>query len=164
MKKALLAMLAVVVLVFGITAGTVLAAEASSPADSATPGPFEGVFYGIVYGDNNSRAPIAMQMVHRDGVVSGKLYLGEGLFVSAGVCGKTTIPSMVQSASGSSLPSDPNKLTASTTFNVSGIDVGANLNSKVSADGGTLNATTSIDLPWICGRDPSYSATLYRIR
>jgi hypothetical protein len=164
MKKVLFGVLAVVVLVFGLTAGTVFAAEAQAPASTTGPGPFEGIFYGTVTGDNNSRAPIAMQMTHRNEVVSGRLYIGEGLHVNAGVCGNTTIPSMVQSASGRTLPDNPNKLTASTTFNVSGFNIGVNLNSTVSADGGILNATTTIDLPWICGSDRTYSGTLYRIK
>jgi hypothetical protein len=164
MKKVLFGMLAVVVLVFSLTAGTVFAAEAPAPSNSSNSGPFEGIFYGIVNGDINSRAPLALQMTHRDGVVSGRLYLGEGLYVNAGVCGKTEIPSMVQSASGSTLPGNPNKLAAHTNFNVSGFDIGVDLTSTISADGKTLNAKTSIDLPWICGRDPSFSGTLNRIR
>ena len=167
MKKVLFGMLVAAVLLSGLTAGTVLAAEApmaSSAAGSPDVGPFEGVFSGVLYGDNDSRAPIALQMTHRDGVVNGRLYLGEGLYVNAGMCGKTEIPAMVQSASDRSLPSNPNKLAVKTSFNFSGFDIGVDLTSTVSADGSTLNAGTSIDLPWICGRDPSYSGTLYRIQ
>ena len=167
MKKISIGILAVVLLVSGLTTATAFAAEPqaiSTSTASRNVGPFEGVFYGVLHGDNNSRAPIALQMTHRDGVVSGKVYLGEGLFVNAGVCGKTAIPSMVQSASGRSLASNPNKLAVNTNFNMSGFDIGVSLNSTVSADGNTLNASTSIDLPWICGRDPSYSGTLQRIK
>lgn len=167
MKKALFGILVAAVLLSGLTAGTVLAAEVSSTSstmDSPDIGPFEGVFSGVLYGDNNSRAPIALQMTHRDGVVNGRLYLGEGLYVDAGMCGKTQIPSMVQSASGRTLINNPNKLAMNTSFDISGFDIGVNLTSTVSADGNTLNAATSIDLPWICGRDPSYSGTLYRIQ
>ena len=167
MKKLTFGILAAVLLVFGLAAGPALAADAQAVSSSTAAknvGPFEGVFYGVLHGDNNSRAPIALQMTHRDGVVSGRVYLGEGLFVNAGVCGKTEIPSMVQSASGRSLPGNPNKLAVNTTFNMSGFDIGVKLNSTVSADGSTLNASTSIDLPWICGRDPSYSGTLQRVQ
>ena len=167
MKKLLFGMLVAAVLVSGLTAGTALADEAplvSSAAGSPDVGPFEGVFSGVLYGDNNSRAPIALQMTHRDGVVNGRLYLGEGLYVNAGMCGKTEIPSMVQSANGRTLSNNPNKLAVDTSFNVSGFDIGVDLTSTVSADGKTLSAATSIDLPWICGRDPSYSGTLYRIQ
>ena len=167
MKKLTFGILAAALLVFGLTTGPALAADAqaiSSSTAAKNVGPFEGVFYGVLHGDNNSRAPIALQMTHRDGVVSGRVYLGEGLFVNAGVCGKTEIPSMVQSASGRSLPGNPNKLAVNTTFNMSGFDIGVKLNSTVSADGSTLNASTSIDLPWFCGRDPSYSGTLQRIQ
>ena len=167
MKKYFFGVLVAVVLVFGLTVGSVFAAEAplvSNSTSSASVGPFEGVFYGTLSGDNNSRAPIALQMTHRDGVVNGRLYLGEGLFVNAGVCGKTQIPSMAQSASGRTLSNNPNKLAVNTSFNMSGFDIGVNLSSTVSQDGSTLNAVTSIDLPWICGSDKSYSGTLYRIR
>jgi len=167
MKKYLFGMLAAVVLVSGLTAGTVFAADPPPVLNSTSfkgVGPFEGVFSGVLYGDNNSRAPIALQMTHRDGVVNGRLYLGEGLNVDAGMCGKTQIPAMVQSASGRTLTNNPNKLTMNTSFNISGFDIGVDLTSTVSADGSTLNAATSIDLPWICGRDPSYSGTLYRIQ
>lgn len=167
MKKLSIGVLAAVLLLFGLSTATAFAAEAqvisTSPAAMEV-GPYEGVFSGVLYGDNNSRAPIALQMTHRDGVVNGRLYLGEGLYVNAGVCGKTEIPSMVQSASGRTLPSNPNKMVVKTGFNVSGFDIGVDLTSTVSADGQTLNAGTSIDLPWICGRDPSYSGTLSRIQ
>ena len=164
MKKLVFGSLAALVLVFSLTAGTVLAAEAptlSNSASSTLAGPFEGVFYGVIQGDNNSRAPIALQMTHRDGVVNGRLYLGNGLFVDAGRCGKTQIPSMAQSASGRT---HTNNLALNTTFNVSGFDIGANLNSSVSADGNTLSAKIAIDLPWLCGRDPSYSGMLQRVQ
>ena len=167
MKKVLFGMLVAAVLVTGLTTGTVLAAKAplaSNAAGSPDIGPFEGVFSGVLYGDNNSRAPIALQMTHRDGVVNGRLYLGKGLYVNAGMCGKTEIPAMMQSASGRTLPSNPNKLAVNTSFNMSGFDIDVDLTSTVSADGETLSAATSIDLPWICGRDPSYSGTLYRIQ
>lgn len=163
MKKFTTGVLAAVLLLFGLSTMTAFAAE-SQASTAVEAGPYEGVFSGVLHGDNNSRAPIALQMTHRDGVVKGRLYLGEGLYVNAGRCGKTQIPPMVQSASGRTLDSDPNTLAVNTSFNISGFDIGVDLTSTVSADGKILNAGTSIDLPWICGRDPSYSGTLYRIQ
>ena len=167
MKKITISVLAAVMLLFGLSTVTAFAAEgqASTSTNAAVNvGPYEGVFSGVLYGDNNSRAPIALQMTHRNGVVNGRLYLGEGLYVNAGRCGKTQIPPMVQSANGRTLASNPNKMVVNTSFNVSGFNIGVDLTSTVSADGQTLNAGTSIDLPWICGRDPSYSGTLSRIQ
>lgn len=167
MNKLIFGMLTALVFVFGLTAGSILAAEAtrsSSIVGTTKAGPFEGVFYGVIQGDNNSRAPIALQMTHRDGVVNGRLYLGEGLYVDAGRCGKANIPSMGRSASGKTLTNNPNHLAVNTSFNVSGFDILANLNSTVSADGNTISAKIAIDLPWICGRDPAYSGTLQRIQ
>ncbi|UCF27910.1 MAG: hypothetical protein JSW42_15005 [Chloroflexota bacterium] len=164
MKKISIGVLVAVLLLSGLSTATAFAADGQAISTSTNVGPYEGVFSGVLYGDNNSSAPIALQMTHRNGVVSGRVYLGEGLYVNAGMCGKTKIPSMVQSASGRTLSSNPNKLVVNTSFNVSGFDVGVDLTSTVSADGKTLNAGTKIDLPWICGRDPSYSGTLYRIQ
>ncbi len=167
MKKISIGVLAAVMLLFGLSTATALAAEdvASSTSNAAVEvGPYEGVFSGFLYGDNNSRAPIALQMTHRDGVVSGKLYLGKGFYVNAGRCGGAQVPPMVQSASGRTLASNPNKLVVNTSFPISGFDIGVDLTSSVSADGKTLNVGSSIDLPWICGRDPSYSGTLYKVQ
>jgi len=163
-KKMVFGMLAAVLLVSGLAVGSAIAAE--SPASSAVNafGPYEGVFTGVLYGDNNSQASIALQMTHRDGVVNGKLYLGEGFYVDAGRCGGTTLPAMVQSASGRTLENDPSKLYINTHVPLGGFNIGVDLKSSVSTDGDTINASTSIDLPWLCGRDPHYSGTLHRIQ
>ena len=163
-KKMVFGLLAAVLLVSGVAAGNASAAEYQDRAATNGAGPFEGVFSGVLYGDNNSQAPVALQMTHRDGVVQGRLYLGEGFYVDAGRCGGASIPAMIQSASGRSLPADPNKLPIITNFTLGGFNIGVNLDSSVSADGGILNVSASIDLPWLCGRDPSYSGTLYKIQ
>lgn len=167
MKHMIWGTMITLVALLGLTAGTVLAAdveEMPTSGDQTEVGPYEGVFYGIVNGDNNSRALMALQMTHRNGVVEGKIYLGEGLYVDAGVCGETEIPSMRQYASGLTQPDNPNEMSVQSTVNVSGFDIEVDLHSNVSADGETLTAQASIDLPWICGRDPSFSGTLERLQ
>jgi hypothetical protein len=166
MKKYLFGTLMAIGMLFSLTAGTVMAAgepELSPPPGISKAGPYEGVFYGKVYGDNNSSALMAMQLIHREGVVEGKVYLGEGLYVDAGMCGNNEIPSLRQYASGMTNPNNPNELTVQTMVNVSGFDIGVELNSMVSGDGETLTAEASIDLPWICGSDPSFTGTLDRL-
>jgi len=163
-KKMVFGLLAAVLLVSGLSLGTAEAADTSMRPSLNLVGPYEGVFSGILYGDNNSQAPIALQMTHRDGVVNGRLYLGDGFYVNAGRCGGTTIPAMTQSASGATLSNDPSKMLVNTSFNMGGFNIGVELNSMVSTDGDTLEVNASIDLPWLCGRDPSYSGTLYRIQ
>jgi hypothetical protein len=163
-KKIVIVMLAAVVLISGFSVSSAFAAQSAAQSAESSIGPYEGVFTGVLHGDKNSRAPIALKMTHRDGVVNGRLYLGEGFYVDAGRCGGTTLPGMTQSASGKTLVSDPGKLPINTSFNLGGFNIGINLNSSVSADGDTLNVSASIDLPWLCGRDPSYSGTLYRIQ
>lgn len=163
-KKMIFVALAAVLLVSGLAVGAASAAQAPAKYAVDPVGPYEGTFSGVLYGDNSSRAPIALQMTHRDGVVNGRLYLGEGFYVDAGRCGGTTLPAMIRSASGRTLVSDPSKLPISTGFDLGGFNIGVNLNSSVSADGDTLSVRAAIDLPWLCGRDPSYSGTLHRIQ
>lgn len=167
MKNLILGIMIPLIALFGLTAGTVLAADLTELPNNTDPvvvGPYEGVFYGIVTGDNNSNALMALQMTDRNGVVEGKIYLGEGLYIDAGVCGKTEIPSMQQYATGKTQPNNPNEMSVQSNVNVSGFDIGVELHSIVSTDGETLTAQASIDLPWICGRDPSFSGTLERIQ
>jgi hypothetical protein len=59
-------------------------------------------------------------------------------------------------------PNDPSQIQMKTSVKVSNFDIGVTLNSKMSTDG-TINATGSIDLPWICGRDPQLSGTLSKV-
>lgn len=167
MKKYLFGSLLAIAMLFSLTVGTAFAAggmELSPPPGITAAGPYEGVFFGFVYGDNNTRAPLALQMTHRDGLVEGNIYLGEGLFVDAGMCGKSEIPAIKQSANGATLPNNPNQMSIQTMVNVSGLDIAVGLTSLVSQDGDTLTADASIDLPWICGSDPSFSGTLERIQ
>lgn len=166
MKRILFSIILSMGILLSITAVTALAAEAEQPGSTnnqGVVGPYEGVFYGIVNGDNDSQAVLALLLTDRDGVVEGKVYLGRGLYVDAGVCGGTEIPPMQQYARGSTLPNDPTRMSVNTNMNVSGFEIGVDLDSQVSTDGKSLTAEASIDLPWICGRDPSFSGTLERI-
>jgi hypothetical protein len=159
MKKILFGLLATLIIV-SATAGTVLASPIL--ADKGEVGPYEGIFYGYVYGDEGSRAPMALGLTHRGDIVSGKVYLGEGLYVDGGVCGGVNVPKVLQSASGKSESEDPNRMHASTSFKVSNFQITANLISRLSADGESLTAEAEIDLPWLCGRDPLLTGKLSR--
>jgi hypothetical protein len=166
MKRILFSIILSMGIMLSTTAGTTLAAETKAPGNTNSEvvvGPYEGVFYGIVNGDNDSQAVLALLLTDRDGVVEGKVYLGRGLYVDAGVCGGTEIPPMQQYARGRTLPNDPTRMSVNTNMSVSGFEIGVDLNSQVSTDGKTLTAKATIDLPWLCGRDPSFSGTLERI-
>jgi hypothetical protein len=92
--------------------------------------------------------------------VEGTVYLGEGLIVDGGVCGTVDVPATLQEVEGTVLPEDSNRLIVSPTFEVSGLQVGVDLESSVSVDGQLIEAKATIDLPWICGRDPVLTASL----
>lgn len=163
-KKMLFTSLGAFMLISGLTAGTAHAMNSTEPTPSVTVGPYEGIFSGVLAGDNNSRAPIALKTTHQDGLVNGVLYLGEGFYVDAGLCGGTVLPAMSQSASGKTQESDPREMQINSSFDLRGFQIGVFLTSSLSADGNTLDVSTKIDLPWFCGRDPYYSGTLIRIQ
>jgi hypothetical protein len=153
--------LAAVLIAVSLPVGGSLAEGVPAVAEPA--GPYEGTFSGYVYGDRDSRAAITLEMTQRENLVEGTLHLSEGLYVDGGRCGGGYLPASVQSASGETLSTDPNRLQASTVFNVSGLQITAEFDSHVSPDGELLTAQASIDLPWLCGRDPLLKAELSKL-
>ena len=145
MTKYLIA-LAAALLAIAFLFGAALAAPNNGALSQANP--YEGIFYGTIKGDRDSEAPMVLALKQRGEQISGTIYLGEGLFVDGGVCGKAQVPATQQSASGINQSSDPNRLQAKTTFNISGFQLDASLNSRLSADGNTLTATAKADLRW----------------
>lgn len=125
-------------------------------------GPYEGTFHGTVYGDNGSSAPLTLALTHRDDIVSGNMYIGFGLYVKGGVCGGANVPAASQYASGKTVHNNAQRLVAGSKVDVGRFDINVKLQSDVSADGDTIDATAKLDLPWLCGRDPVLNATLYR--
>lgn len=144
-------------LIWAIVASMVLTLAASAShgtTPAIVPGPYQGTFSGYLYGDKNSRAPMSLELVQLGDEVSGKLTIGEGLFIDAGRCGQASIPPNSAIASGRTLVSEPRTLQASSSFVVSGITIKGYLESELSADGKEITALAKIDLPWLCGRDP----------
>ena len=148
------------VAIIGIFAVMAVPGASAAPAEAGTQGPYEGTFNGTVYAPDGSSAPMSLIMTHRGRVVDGTVFIGEGLTVDAGVCGAAPIPASSVQANGNSSATNPNLLSASSSFDVSGINVKVDLNSKVSGD--KLNATAKIDLPWVCGGDQVLTSTLFR--
>ncbi|MGD2039637.1 MAG: hypothetical protein PVH11_02345 [Anaerolineae bacterium] len=157
MRRVVFGLLDVVVMVTILTAGAAAAPETASSADA---GPYQGAFYGRVLADHDSSAPILLALVHQGHRVGGTVYLAEGLTVDGGVCGTVDVPATLQEVEGTTSPGDSNHLIASPTFELSGLQVGVDLESTVSVDGQLIEAKATIDLPWICGRDPVLTASL----
>ena len=155
-------LLALFIVMAAVTAADAAPAAPLTSGVSSPAGPFEGVFYGWVQGDQGSRAPMVLDLRHEAGTVDGKVYLGEGLVVDAGVCGSSAVPSAVQSASGLTRPETPDEFSANAQFQISGLEIGVEIASQVSSDGESLDAEARIDLPWFCGSDPVLSGTLIR--
>lgn len=157
MKKGFILVAAVIIAVFAVMA--VPGAQAA-PEAAAVSGPYDGVFNGTVYAPDGSKAAMSLNLTHEGSVVEGDVFLGEGLHIDAGVCGSVDIPASTISASGRSSATNPRALTATSTFDVSGIDVTVDLESYITGD--NLDAEVTIDLPWICGGDPVLNGNLYR--
>ena len=148
------------VAVIGLFAVIAAPGASAAPAEASNHGPYEGTFNGTVYAPDGSSAPMSLIMTHRGTAVDGTVFIGDGLTINAGVCGVAPLPASSVLAYGNSSANNPNNLSASSSFNVSGIDVKVDLNGKVS--GNRLNATAKIDLPWICGGDQVLTSTLFR--
>ena len=160
MKKILIAFLVVMTLM----SADATSAFAYSPYERDVKGPYEGTFRGYVYGEKGSKAPITLELKHRNGVVTGEVTLGEGLYVKAGRCGGGYLPATTQYVNGKSLSTNPRRVLVGTSFNISGFEIGVDFESNLSRDGRVLSADAEIDIPWLCGRDPQLSGTLYRVK
>jgi hypothetical protein len=147
--------------------GVVFAATATASADGKTDSPsraghFDGTFEGTIWGDKGSSAPITLQLIQDGRQVEGYVEMGSGLYVNGGMCGAGYVPGSAQAAGGQVSASNPRRLYAESTFKVSGLKVSIDLIGIASADGQEVDAQAKIDLPWLCGRDPVLSGTLYR--
>lgn len=136
----------------------------SEPFAPAAPEPvsFEGTFEGFLDGDGGSRAPVMLALTQQDATVTGTIAIGEGLFLDGGNCGATAVPAGTQVASGEVDPSTPTHLEAGASVMVQGLSITIDLDADMAADGQTLAAQATIDLPLLCGRDPVISGVLAR--
>jgi hypothetical protein len=158
MKRLLVAMMILAVL---STAAAGAYAAPLAPATSKA-APYEGSFQGSVYGDGQSRAPLALDLTQRGNLVTGKVSLGEGLFVDGGFCGAVNVPATEQYAEGQTVRGNPRRLVVSPVFDVDGFDLAVDFESTVSLSGNMITAKAKVDLPWFCGRDPQLIGIVYR--
>jgi hypothetical protein len=120
------------------------------------------MFRGVAYGDKGSSAPLSLELRHRGSEVTGNVYLGEGLHVSAGFCGSVNLPAATQRIEAETSFWNPKRLVAEPTFDAGGFELTVDFESNVSADGKAIRAKAKVDLPWFCGRDPVLTSTLHR--
>lgn len=133
---------------------------ASADSINSQIGPLDGIFIGDVHSNNGTSAPLMLQLSQIGNQVYAIADIGEGLTVDAGFCGVVPIPAGSFSASALSDPRRPNMLAADVTFDVNGFEVSASLVSELLDSGDQLDAEVSIDLPWLCGRDPTLRGSL----
>jgi len=147
----------VVISLFSISA---FAATKSPPTNI---GPYEGEFVGQLSGSKGSTAWLALDLTDRNHEVAGTATIGRGLMVNAGnVCGQAAIPAGAIWAAGRTTGRNPDKLFASAPVAVGGFNITVDVAGDLSADGEEMDVEITIDVPWICGRDPVVSGTLFR--
>ena len=125
-------------------------------------GPYEGSFYGIAYGDEESRAPLALDLTHRGGQVEGTVSIGEGLYVDAGLSGSFDLPTIDAQIEGQTMEGNSRRLEASPTFDVGAYELAVDFESEVSTSGRVIVTRANVDLPWFCGQDPALTGILLR--
>ena len=133
---------------------------ASADSINIQVGPLDGVFIGVVESNNGTSAPLMLRLSQIGNQVYAIADIGEGLTVDAGFCGVVPIPAGSFSASALSDPRRPNMLVADVTFDVNGFEISASLVSELADSGDQLDAEVSIDLPWLCGRNPTLRGSL----
>jgi hypothetical protein len=117
----------------------------------------------MLNGDDESSAPVTLTLAQDGPAVSGTITVGEGLFLDGGNCGATAVPAGTKSASGEVDTTTPNHLDAGASFDAQGFTIALDLDADLSADGQTLTAEATIDLPFLCGRDPVITGTFTRV-
>ncbi len=158
MKK-LVAGIFIALMTLSIAGVTAFAAPSSDNA-----GPFEGVFSGIVYGDNGSQTTLTLDLTDQDNLVTGTASLGRGLIINAGgLCGSGVLPASSMWAEGETSARHPDELTAEAKLDVGAFIVTVEVEGELAKDGETLAVEAEIDTPWICGRDPVITGTLTKV-
>lgn len=151
------------ILAIAAAAVMVVSAQAAPPSPpTISGGLFAGTFEGYLTGDQDSRAPITLELSQSETTVTGDIVIGRGLVVDGGLCGAAAVPATTQTAAGKTTTRTPRHLDAGAVLEVQGMDIRIDLIGDLSADGDTLTAEATIDLPWLCGRDPVISGALDR--
>lgn len=128
---------------------------AATAATAATSGElFAGTFEGVLRGDDDSGAPVTLELMQDGRAVTGEIAVGRGLLIDGGNCGLVEVPAMTQTATGATTARAPRLLSATSGFKVQGMAIVIELDGELSQDSETIIAGARIDLPWMCGRDP----------
>ncbi len=125
-------------------------------------GGFNGAFSGTLITANGTSAPATLTLTQTGGNVTGQVEIGPGLTIDAGTCGSQAVPELVQSVAAAVDPAAPNRIQSVGGVPVGGFNVGVVLTADLAPDGQSVAARADLDLPFLCGRDPSISGTFTR--
>lgn len=134
---------------------------AAPPIAPAADG-FNGVFVGALNARNGSSAPATLELTQSGNDVTGRLTIDNGLTLDVGNCGTQAVPPGSQTAAGRVDPASPNHLETAGSFEAGGFTIGVTLTADLAADGQTVTANASLELPFICDAAPSIGGTFQR--
>lgn len=157
MKKMWLMFLMVVI-------ASALPASAGAASEAAGKTMWDGMYAGDVYSSNGSSAPLVLELIELDDEIAAQASIGEGLSVNVGMCGGlVSLPAGSYRGSAHIENLKSNTLETQIVMEVSGFEITTALVSELSQSGEVLDAEVTVDLPWLCGRDPSFKGSLIRI-
>jgi hypothetical protein len=141
------------------------AVAASDPVDVSENAsrPFAGVYAGTAYGDKGTAAPLYLTMTQDGSDIAATATLGEGLYVATPRCGGGEVPAGSAAGIGQVDPLNASRVRTEAAFAVQGIPVIMVILGDLSEDAQSLTAHTTLDLPSLCGADPTLTGTLERI-
>ncbi len=132
------------------------------PAPGQAAGGFNGRFAGTLTGQNGSSAPATLELTQSGDQVSAQLSVEDGLTLDIGACGTQAVPSGTQAAAGRVDPANPSRIQTASSFEAGGFTIGVTLIADLAADGQAVSASATLDLPFICGADPTIGGTFFK--
>jgi hypothetical protein len=119
---------------------------------------FDGKFTGTVIGDQDTSAPLTLNLAQTGNSVTGTATVGDGLGVDLGgfICpGLVAVPSGTIDVSGNVSPDSPNQLVAASSISASGFNINAEVLADLAENGNSMEIQLKLKIP-----SPCKSATL----
>lgn len=115
---------------------------------AGAPDPFIGTFAGKVTGAASSTAAISVTSTAdkaTPGALDAAVHIGSGLTADAGLCGQHAVPALDKSIT--FVHTTASQVTGKTTWPLMGADLDVTFTGQIAADGKTMNATVSVEIP-----------------
>ena len=131
----------------------VLLTVVCAPFATASEGLFQSKFTGTAFSDQDSSAPLTLNLTQNGNTVNGTATIGNGLKVDTGgfICpGMVSVPSGTIDVIGSVSETNPRHLDAKSSLSTYGITITAQMISELSQDGNSMDISLDLRIPWPC--------------